>query len=384
VADRTVLILGGGTGGLVAARRLRAHLGDEHRVVLIDRQPSHHYPPSYLWVMTGARRPEQVTRDLRRVRRYGIELITAEVLEIDVAHRRVKTSEVEIEFDYLVVAIGAQMDPGMIPGFSEATQTVYTLEGAVQARAALGSFGGGRVTILVSRLPYKCPAAPYETAFLVEALLRQGALRDRSTIDVYTPEPFPMPTAGEQVGCILQGMLTERDIGFHPGQKVERIDPATRDMNLEDGTVVPTDLLIGVPPHRAPDVIRDSALAGESGFVPVDRSSLSTSTEGIFAIGDITMIPIAGGKALPKAGVFAHAEAEVVARRLADELAARPATTTFHGTGACFVELGDGRAAYASGDFYAQDAPQVHMHNPGRRWHLAKVALEKYWLHRWL
>ncbi len=384
MAERTVLILGGGTGGLVAARRLRRRLGEGHRIVLVEREHTYRYAPSYLWVMTGARQPAQLSRDLERVRRHGVELVTADVLNIDVTHRRVKTSEGEIGFDHLIVALGTEMAPGTIPGFRETAQTVYTLDGALKLRQALGSFEEGRVVVLVSRLPYRCPAAPYETAFLIQASLRARGLGDRATVDVYTPEPFPMPTAGAQIGQALQEMLDEHDIGFHPGQSVEHIDPTTRHVSFEQESPAPFDLLVGVPPHRAPDVIRDSDLAGDSGFIPVDRLSLQTSTDGIFAIGDVTTIPIAGGKLLPKAGVFAHAEAEVVARRIADELTGHTPVATFDGTGACFVEVGNGRAAYASGDFYAEGAPRMRLRNPGRQWHLAKVALEQYWLRRWL
>ena len=97
----------------------------------------------------------------------------------------------------------------------------------------------------------------------------------------------------------------------------------------------------------------------------------------------MTTIPVAGGKFLPKAGVFAHGQAEVVAKRIAAELAGRAPSDVFQGKGACFLEMGDGIAAYATGNFSADDAPEVTLRRPGRRWHLAKVAVEQYWLKRW-
>jgi len=81
--------------------------------------------------------------------------------------------------------------------------------------------------------------------------------------------------------------------------------------------------------------------------------------------------------------VFAHGQAEVVAKRMAAELTGRTPTAGFDGKGACFLEMGDGSAAYASGDFYAEPRPQVRMRRPGRHWHLGKVAFERYWLWRW-
>ena len=383
MAGNTVVVLGGGTGGVVAARRLRRLLAPEDRVVVVEREPAYRFAPSFLWVLTGARRPEQITAQLGRLRRRGIELVEAEATDLDPEGRRVETSSGPLVYDQLVVALGAELAPELVPGFAEAAHDVFDLDGAVAAGRALAGFPGGRVVVLVSRLPYKCPAAPYETALLTEALLRQRGVRDRSSVELYTPEPLPMPSAGPEVGSAVRGMLESRGIGFHPERSVERIEPEARELVLADGERVPFDLLLGIPPHRAPAVVRESVLAGETGWVAVDRATLATPVESVFALRDVTSIPIGGGKLLPKAGVFAHGQAEVVARRIAAELRGRATTDTFDGKGSCFLELGDGVAAYASGDFYADPAPRVRMRSPGRRWHLAKVAFERYWLRRW-
>lgn len=383
MADRTVVVLGGGTGGLVAARRLRRSLAPGDRVVLVDREPTFRFAPSFLWVMTGARRPERISTDRRRLRRAGIEVLTDEVLDIDPTHRRVKTGQADLSFDRLVIALGAETSPDSLAGFTESAYDVYSLDGALAARDALRRFSGGRLVVVVSRLPYKCPAAPYESAFLAEALLRRRGVRDRATIDVYTPEPYPMPTAGPVLGNALAAMLAERGITLHTERAVERIDPAAQQLVLSDGGRAGFDLLLGIPPHGASDAVRSSGLAADTGFVPVDRGTLVTEAEGVYAVGDATAIAIGGGKFLPKAGVFAEKEADVVAANIAAELIGRTPAERFDGKGACFVELGDGRAAFASGDFYAADAPQVSMRRPGRHWHLAKVAFEQYWLRRW-
>jgi sulfide:quinone oxidoreductase len=381
MAEHTVVILGGGTGGLVTARRLRRLLDAADRVVVVDRDPDYRFAPSFLWVMTGARSPGQVCAQRARLRREGTEILRAEARGIDVSGRRVTTSEAEIGFDRLVIALGAELAPAALPGFTEAAHNLYTLDGAAAAGQALRDFGSGRVVVAVSRLPYKCPAAPYEAAFLTEALLRRRS-RD-ATVDIYTPEPSPMPTAGPVLGEALAGMLAERGIGFHPNQAIERIDAQARELVLASGQRAGYDLLLGIPAHRPPEAAAASGLAGGSGFVPVDRATLATSAEGVYAIGDVTAIPLAGGKFLPKAGVFAEAQAKVVARNIAADLAGRRPTATFDGAGACFVELGDGRGAFATGNFYAPGGPQIRLRRPGRHWHLAKAAFEQYWLRRW-
>jgi sulfide:quinone oxidoreductase len=381
---RTAVVLGGGTGGVVAASGLRRRLAPEDRVVLVEREPIYRFAPSFLWVMSGARRADQISSDVRRLRRRGIEVVEASVQAIDSARREVTTSQGTLAYDGLAVALGAELAPDLLPGFAGGAHNLYTLGGAESAGRALRELERGRVVVLVSRLPYKCPAAPYEAAFLAEALLRRRGVRDHVTLDVYTPEPLPMPTAGEVIGTRVAQMLAERGIGFHPEVSVERIDAEARQLRLAGAGQVGYDVLIGIPPHRAPAVVAESGLAGPSGFVPVDRHSMATGAEGVYAIGDVTTIPLAAGRLmLPKAGVFAHAQAGVVAHRIAAQLRGEESRAVFDGTGACFLELGDGAAGYASGNFYAEEGPRVRMRRPGRHWHLGKVAFERYWMRRW-
>lgn len=384
MATNTVVILGAGTGGLAAARRLRRKLNPHDRVVLIERDLQYRFDPSFLWVMAGLRRPEQITADLGGLRRRGIEIVESEVKGIHPSAQTVDTGQGEVGYDRLLIALGAQLAPDKFPGFTDAAHDVYTLEGAASAGQALREFEGGNLVVSVSSQPYKCPAAPYETALLAETVLRQEGVRDRSTIDIYTPDPFPMATAGPVLGGALTEMLHERGIGTHFEQPPTHIDPDQRELVLSDDQSVGFDLLLGVPPHVAPESLSATELTAGSGFVEVDPATLVTAAEGVYAIGDATTIPIAGGKFLPKAGVFAHAQGDVVADRIVAELGGQEPTATFDGKGSCFVEMGDGIAAFATGDFYAGDAPEVNLRKPGRRWHLAKVALEKYWMRRWV
>jgi sulfide:quinone oxidoreductase len=185
------------------------------------------------------------------------------------------------------------------------------------------------------------------------------------------------------MGEALKGLLAERDIGFHSEQTTERIDADRRELVLASGGRAAFDVLLGVPPHRPPPVVRESGLGSETGFVPVDPSTLQTRVEEVFAVGDVTAIPLGSGRFLPKAGVFAHGEAEVVAERIADEVAGKTPQATFDGEGACFVEMGNGVAAYATGNFYAEGGPAINLRRPSRIWHLGKVAFEQYWLRRW-
>jgi sulfide:quinone oxidoreductase len=87
---QTIVVLGGGVGGLVAATELRKRLPTEHRVVLVDRERQHLFAPSLLWLMVGDRKPEKIARPLERLRRKGVEVIQGEITRIDPERRQVK------------------------------------------------------------------------------------------------------------------------------------------------------------------------------------------------------------------------------------------------------------------------------------------------------
>jgi sulfide:quinone oxidoreductase len=309
MAAKTIAILGAGVGGIVVANELVRHVHSENRVVLIEKNPQHAFAPSFLWLMTGDRRPEQISRDVRDLVLESVELMHSEVRGIDLATHRVETSTGPVAYDLLVIALGAELAPEGIPGLAEAAQTFYTFEGATKLRAVLGEFIGGKIAIVVSALPFKCPAAPYEGAMLIADLFRRRGLRDKVDLHLFTPEPLPMPVAGPELGKEVRKMVVDCGIAFHPLQKLADVNPVTRTIAFESNESFAYDLLIAVPPHRSPLVVREAGLANQSGWVPVDSETLATKDENVYAIGDITAIPLPGRwkpdvpLMLPKAGV---------------------------------------------------------------------------------
>ena len=380
--SRTVLVLGGGVGGIVAATRLRQRLPRRDRVVLIDRERQHLFQSSLLWVAVGQRSPDRIQRPLERLNRKGIEVVTGELTELDPVAKRVRLDGTELAGDAMIISLGADLAPDLVPGLAEGGHNLCTLAGVSGVRDALERFPGGRVIVLTAAPAYKCPAAPYEIAMLARDYLRrrgQGAAQ----VEIYAAEAGPMPAAGPQMSAAVRELVEAQGISYHPGHQIAQVDPSARTLRFTSGESAGYDLLIYVPPHRAPAAVRQSGLVGESGWIPVDNQSLETAAPGVFAIGDVTSIPIPSGKMLPKAGAFAHAEAEVVAENLAAEWTGRAPSHSFDGRGACFIETGSGRAGYGSGDFYAAPAPAMRLHTPSRGWHLGKVAFEKYWFWRW-
>lgn len=382
-AGRTVLVLGGGIGGVACATRLRRRLPRAHRVVLVEREEHYVYSPSTLWLMVGDRTAAGVRRTRAALARKGVEIVRGTVEAIDPAGRSVRVDGATIRGDFLVVALGAELAPDAVPGLADAGHDLYSLRGMERLRDARASFTQGRIAIVVADLPFKCPAAPNEAAFLLEADLRRRGVRGRCEISLYTPETGPMPVAGPEVSGRLRAMIEARGIGYFPGRKLAHVDPGSRELVFADASRAGYDLLAFVPPHRAPTVAREAGLLGESGWIAVDRNTLATRFPGVYAIGDAVGIGLANGRPLPKAGVLAHAQADVVADNLAFEITGRGAARAFDGRGACFIETGDGRAGFGDGDFFAEPAPRVRLRPPGRLLHLGKILYEKYWLGLW-
>ena len=380
---QTVLILGGGVGGLVAANELRKALPNEHNIVLVEREASFVFAPSFLWLMTGGRAAEKISRPLARLQRKGIEVVRGEIQRIDPARREAVVDGRTIAGDFLIVALGAELAPEAIPGLPEAGHNFYTLAGAEGLREALSAFKGGRLVVLTAGPAYQCPAAPYEAAMLLEHACRKRKIRDQTQIELFSAEPGPMGVAGPEVSKSVRQMVEAKGIAYHPEHQVQSVDVGARRLNFANGAEAGFDLLAYVPPHRAPKIVRESGLIAESGWMSVDRNTLETKYDRVYAIGDVVGIPLKMGKPLPKAGVFAHGEAEVVARNIARAITGKGRSASFDGEGECFVEAGDGKAGFGKGNFYAEPTPQVKLHPPGRHWHAAKVLLEKDWLRRW-
>jgi sulfide:quinone oxidoreductase len=381
--NQTIVILGGGVGGVVSAVELRKKLPKRHRIVLIDREEWHVFAPSFLWLMIGQRTAKKISRPLDRLRKKGIDVVRGEIERIEPAERRVTVNGESITADHLIISLGAELAPETIPGLAEAGHNFYTLEGAESLRDALDQFRSGKLAVLTAAPAYKCPAAPYEAAMLLESYCRKQKIREQVQIDFYAAEPGPMGVAGKEISAAVRQMVEDKGIGFHPEHQVTQVDPDNRRMTFANGAQADFDVLAYVPPHRAPRVVRDAGLVGDSGWMSVDRHTMETQYPGVYALGDVVGIPLALGKPLPKAGVFAHGEAEVVAQNIAHSITGKAEPARFDGHGECFIEAGDGKAGFGRGNFYAEPLPQVKLHNVGRRWHAAKVLFEKDWLRKW-
>ncbi len=358
--------------------------------MVLDRSTRFVVGAAKTWVMLGARTPEEVTAERARLLPGAVELVRAEVQAFEPARREVKTSAGAFTADYVVLALGAELDMGAVPGLDRAAHTFYTLEGATSLREAFAQFRGGRLLILIPRIPFQCPPGPYEAAILLHHALERRDLRGKTDFEFWTVEKAPMSTAGPDMGKMIVSELQRRGIGFHPQKKAVAVDGARRIVRFEDGTETGYDLLIAIPPHRVPKVAVEAGLADGAGWVAVDPRTLEVKTvagEGrVFAVGDLTGLPLPGRfdpstpLSLPKAGIFAAAEGEIVASRIAASIARTSSEAAFDGRGFCYLEVGGGLAMRADGSFFQMPYPSMSAQPPDESQYRDKVAWVQSWL----
>jgi len=377
---KRIVILGGGFGGITAALELRHALSSEHQVTLVDRRGDFMMGLRKLWVLIGRGSRQEGTRSLDALHARGVQVRRATVTEVDIRTRTVRTDAGNLSFDYLIVALGAEPRTDLIPGFGPPAFNLYDPDDVERLASRVRTFREGRILVAVLGVPYKCPPAPCEAAMMLDDLFRTRGLRDGVEIHASTPQPMSLPVVGA-AGCAqVEGQLAGKGIAFAPNCKVVKVNGSTL---VSDGTTIQADLLIGVPPHRPPAVVRQSGLAMRGEWISVDPATLRTSVDGIFAIGDVVEIPLANGMALPKAGIFAEEQAKVVAAQIAGELTTRPQPAPYTGQGYCFIEVGREQASMVQGDFFATPAPAVRVTPPSADAYRQKVEFERSRLRSW-
>jgi sulfide:quinone oxidoreductase len=365
----STLILGGGFGGIATANTLRRLLPPEHAVTVVDHSPRFHVGAGKTWVMLGTHTEADISQSRAALLERGVTLDTSTLEKIDLRERYVLTSRGALRWDHLVIALGANPNLGAIPGLAGA-HSFYSLADATRLQRTLAEFQGGEVVVLIPRTPFKCPPAPYEAALLLQEFFADRGLAGAVRLTLCTVEGTPMATAGPEMGAFIRGELAARGITFLSQRTTSRVDPVTRRVEFSEGGSLPYDLLIAVPPHQAPAVLRETSLLNPAGWIPVDSRTLEVKhpeADGrVFAVGDVTSVGLPGRfkpdvpLVLPKAGVMAASHGIVVGRRIAARVLGTAPDAEFDGQGFCYLETGGGLAVKADGSFFALPHPVMH------------------------
>jgi sulfide:quinone oxidoreductase len=348
VSDR-VVILGAGFGGLELATILSDTLGDGVDVTLIDKGESFVFGYSKLDVMFGRTTRAAVELPYGAVARPGVRLLRETITAIDPVTRTVTTDAGVHQADVLVVALGADYDMDATPGLAEGGNEFYSLDGATALAGVLPEFSRGHAVVGVCGAPFKCPPAPSEAALLLHDHLLQQGVRDACQISIVIPFSTPVPPSPDTSRALIAA-FAERDISFVAQRRVAALDAGRRVAILDDESELPYDLFLGVPRHRAPDVVLESGMAEED-YIPVDSRTLRTRFPDVYAVGDVATVGV------PKAGVFAEGAARAVAESLIARLRGDEQPDGYSGRGSCYIEFGAGRVGRVDVDFLSGPAP---------------------------
>ncbi len=380
IKSANILILGGGFGGLAAANELRQSLSSDFKITVIDKKDYFMMDLVKLWILNGTREFEFSKRPLQPITKKGIDFINEEIIKIEPKNKIVETKSKKLSYDYLIVALGVDLAPEQIPGLSEHGLILYEIKDVPRISEAVKKMKTGKIVMAIMGMPYKCPPAPYEAALLIKSMLKDSGTDKSVQIDFYSPAPITLPAAGPQVSEELLQLLKSNDINFYGSNKTISVGANTLKFENSETNF---DLLIAIPPHKAPATIVESGFVQQGKFIRVDRSC-KTSFENVYAIGDVNEIMVTDKIAVPKAGIFAEGEGITVAKNIVSQINREQEKATFDGKGGCFVEIGKKTAGYLEVDMFASPNPVTLLKQPTQEHFMDKEKFEKDRLDKWL
>jgi sulfide:quinone oxidoreductase len=339
---KTFLILGGGTGGTMVAHKMAQKLDlREWEVIVVDREETHYYQPGFLFIPFDIYTRADVEKPKRDFIPRGVQLILSdiELIEPDKNQVRLSRDKQVIQYDYLVIATGTNIQPGQTEGLLDGGGwrknifDFYTADGAEALAAYLDTWEGGRMVVNVAEMPIKCPVAPLEFVFLADWYFHKKGLREKVEIVYATPldGAFTRPIASK----VLGGMMEEKGIKIEPDFNIGEVDNQKGAIYSWDQREIEYDLLVTIPTNMGSELIAKSGMGDELNYVPIDKHTLqSQKWENIWVIGD------AGTAPTSKAGSVAHFMLDVLIENLQLHMAGKELKHAFDGHANCFIESG--------------------------------------------
>ena len=376
-----VIILGGGFGGLSSANELRNTLSSSQvKITVIDKKDWFMVGFAKLWIINGTRTFENSIGSLKELEKKEINFIQDEIISLNLENKNIITKSNTFSFDFLIISMGAILAPQKIPGLEDNGFNLYDHNQLTKIHEKLENIESGKIAISIMGMPYKCPPAPFEASLLIDSMLRKRGIRDSVQIDFYSPAPITLPAAGPEVSKQILELVNSEKIIFHNSCKIKSVESGKL---IFENSEAEFDLLLAIPPHVAPNVIYDSGLAKESGFIPIDRDC-KTSFENVFAVGDVTSLTVGENMAVPKAGIFAEGEGITVAKNIISKIQSKENSVLFNGKGGCFIESGRDTASVIEVDMFSNDKPSTNLTDSTSDNLSKKIEFEKERLSKWL
>ncbi|MGV3608054.1 MAG: NAD(P)/FAD-dependent oxidoreductase [Planctomycetaceae bacterium] len=349
-----ILIVGGGTAGITVAAQLRRKL-KKFDVGIIEPQTKHYYQPLWTLVGGGVFKKELSERSEEAFIPAGADWIREAVAEFHPEENAIVTREGRrITYDYLVVALGIQIDWDKIPGLKEGLgrQQIcsnYSYQHVDYTWECIRNFRGGTALFTMPSTAVKCGGAPQKIMYLAEDYFRRSGVRKQSQV-VFTSAQGAL-FAVEKYRRTLEEVAKRKEIDVRLKQNLVELRPDSKEavvenLDTKERSTIPFDMIHVTPPMSAPDIIKQSSLANSGGWVEVDKYTLvHPRFSNVFALGDCSGLPTS------KTGAAIRKQAPVVVKNLMAAMEGRPITTKYDGYTSCPIVTGYGKLVLAEFDY---------------------------------
>jgi len=395
-----VVVLGAGTGGMPAAYELRAELGKDHKVTVINESDHFQFVPSNPWVGVGWRKRKDITFPMGpALNRKNIDFIAGKVTRIDAAANHLELADGKgVDYDYLVIATGPRLAFEEVPGSGPDghTLSICTIDHAEKAHSAYEQLLENPGPVIVGAMPFaSCFGPAYEYAFIMDADLRKRRMRKKIPMTLVTSEPYighlGLGGVGDSKG-MLESELRHHDIKWVTNAKVVKVEAGkmfVEQYNDEGAKVqdleLPFSYSMMLPAFKGVDCVAGvEGLCNPRGFVIVDEFQRSPKYNNIYSAGVCIAIPPVEATPVPtgapKTGYMIESMVTAIVHNINDDIKGNKLTHRGTWNAICLADMGDTGAAFVA-------LPQIPPRNvawmkKGKWVHLAKIAFEKYFIRK--
>lgn len=386
MAHHQILIVGGGAAGITAAAQLK-RARPSLDVAILEPSSDHYYQPGWTLVGGGVFSMEQTHRREVDLIPSGVHWIREGAAGFDPDHNTVTTTGgQQLSYDVLIVATGLKLCWDRIEGLSEALGkggvcSNYSVEYAPYTWEAIQAFKGGNAVFTCAPMPIKCPGAPQKIAYLADDVFKKKRLKANVIYATATPGIFGIPT----YAAPLREVVKRKGIDARYSHVLTAVRPDSKEavFKVTEGDttreeVIKYDLLHVTPPMAAPDVVAQSALANEAGFVEVDKHTLQhVRFANVFSLGDVSGMPNS------KTAAAVRGQAPVLTANLLAFLDGQALESAYDGYSCCPLITGYGKTIMAEFNYNAEPTPSFPLDPTKERWSMwwVKVNLlpSLYW-----
>jgi sulfide:quinone oxidoreductase len=396
-----IVIMGAGIGGMPTAYELKAKLGNNHQITVVNAVDYFQFVPSNPWLAVGWSKREKITFPIRPyLEKKGINFIAEPVTKIDAEQNTLQLADGQtLNYDYLVITTGPKLSFDEVAGAGPHggyTQSICTVDHAEKAWSAYQEFLQDPGPMIIGAMPgASCFGPAYEFTFIVNKDLRKRKLRKKVPITYVTSEPYighlGLGGVGDSKG-MLESEYRNNDVKWITNAKVTKVEAgkmfvAEHDMN---GNVIkehelPFKYSMMLPAFKGVDpVAAVEGLCNPRGFVLIDEHQRSKKFRNIFAAGvcvaipPVEVTPVPTGA--PKTGYMIESMVTAIAHNITADLTGQAADAKGTWNAICLADMGDTGAAFVA-------IPQIPPRNAswmkkGKWVHFAKIAFEKYFIYK--